>query len=102
MSVPSDYMVRCPQCDSDDIFTMSNTPMCKLPVRYVRECRKCKYKFYTKFDKYTTDVRQLAEATVFKSIESDVWTGVFVSGIYDTKEEAVEAQIAELVSECTK
>lgn len=100
--LPLDYKVQCPQCGSDDIFTMHDTPITTLPVRAIRQCRKCGYKFYTKFDKYTTDVRQLAEATVFKSIESDVWTGVFVSGIYDTKEEAVEAQIAELVSECTK
>ena len=100
MNVPSDYMVRCPQCDSDNIFTLTDSAVCQLPVRHIRTCRICQYKFYTKFDKISTDIVSLAEATTFKAVDDDVWTGLFVTGVFDTKEEAVQAQLEELAKEC--
>ena len=99
MCLSIDYQVKCPQCDSDSIFTLIDSPTRRLPVRASRECRCCKHRFFTKFDKYTGDVKALAEATVFKSVEGDVWTGVFVEGVFDTWEDAVQAQISELVKE---
>lgn len=102
MKLPLDYQVRCPQCDSASIFTLEDTPISKLPVRASRECRICKYRFYTKFDKFTADVKELAEATTFKAYDTELWTGFFIEGSYSTREEAVAAQIEELTSEYTK
>ena len=99
MSLPIDYRVNCPQCGSDSIFTLMDSPSRRLPVRASRECRQCSYRFYTKFDKYTADVTSLAEATVFKAYDSELWSGYFITGMYDTREEAVDAQIEELTKE---
>lgn len=99
MSRSIDYGVKCPQCDSDSIFTLVDSPNRRLPVRATRECRVCKYRFYTKFDKVSADVVSLAEATVFKAYDAELWSGYFIEGSYDTREEAVDAQIEELTKE---
>ena len=100
MSLSIDYGVKCPQCGSDSIFTLVDSPTCRLPVRATRECRVCKYRFYTKFDKVSADVVSLAEATVFESPDTEMWTGFFIKDHYNTRKEAVDAQVEELTKEC--
>lgn len=101
MGLGLDYKVRCPRCDSDSIFTLADGPTCKLPVRASRECRHCGYKFYTKFDKITADVVSLAKASVFKGYGDEFWSSLYITGVYESEQEAIDATVDELVSECT-